>query len=405
MIEYSNYKDQTPRKIFKMAQKKLKKSSVPKTAKTAKVVKTALAAKASVSSKAPVTSKGPATKQGKTLLATKPITAVAKTALEKGSKKDPLAQVLASQAPTVAESKLKESLKKESILTLKSNLRIFQIYYEEWQRELLDSHFIPLNNGKVKSELLEFSVFERLAASDYVKGAQLWGALSWRFTEKTGMAGADWIKGIQTNPGFDVYYCDAFPHNQALFHNLWLQGETTHPNFLAISQAVFQAAGLPAEELLTLVPSNQYSSANYFVGTPKFWAEYLPWVKGIVNLANKKLPPQIRDLMHSPKADINDLHSGATYLPFIIERLFPIFMKTKGQNLKGFQIPLPEKDRELNVHLKLLREMKDVACKTKSAWLIACWVNYRNLYLTQVNKKEWCKKYLRIITPTSIKFS
>ena len=54
---------------------------------------------------------------------------------------------------------------------------------------------------------------------------------------------------------------------------------------------------------------------------------------------------------------------------------------------------------------KLLREMKDVAHRTKSAWLGVCWVNYRNLYLTQVNGKEWSVKNLRAITPTDIKFS
>jgi hypothetical protein len=48
--------------------------------------------------------------------------------------------------------------------------------------------------------------------------------------------------------------------------------------------------------------------------------------------------------------------------------------------------------------------MKDVAHKTKSPWLAACWVNYRNLYLSQTNGAEWCKRYLRNITPTEVKF-
>jgi hypothetical protein len=79
-------------------------------------------------------------------------------------------------------------------------------------------------------------------------------------------------------------------------------------------------------------------------------------------------------------------------------------MKTSGKGLKPFKISLPERERELNTHLKLLREMKDVAHKTKSAWLVACWVNYRNLYLQQTMSKEWCDKYLRNITPNDIKF-
>ena len=34
----------------------------------------------------------------------------------------------------------------------------------------------------------------------------------------------------------------------------------------------------------------------------------------------------------------------------------------------------------------------------------ACWVNYRNLYLSQTNSKAWCEKYLRNITPTEVRF-
>jgi hypothetical protein len=116
------------------------------------------------------------------------------------------------------------------------------------------------------------------------------------------------------------------------------------------------------------------------------------------------MPPALRDLMHSPLADDRNLHAGATYLPFIVERLLPIFMRTEGKDFQAHKIALPERERELNVHMKLLREMKDVAHKTQSAWLAACWVNYRNLYLSQTKGKAWCEKYLRAITPTEVRF-
>ena len=252
---------------------------------------------------------------------------------------------------------------------------------------------------------MDFAVFEQLLKSDYVKDAQLWGALSWRFAELTGMSGADWVKNIQTHPGYDVYFCNPYPQIEALYHNGWMQGETAHPQFFALSQAIFQVTGLPVDELTSLNPSDTFSSANCFVASPKFWAAYLPWVRNILTLANKKLPPKVRDLMHSKLADKQGTHNGATYIPFIIERLFPVFMKTAGKSMKSYKIGLPERERELNVHLKLLREMKDVAHRTKSAWLGVCWVNYRNLYLTQVNGKEWAKNNLRAITPTDMKFS
>ena len=322
--------------------------------------------------------------------------------------KDPVSTAIGATLPSqtpAAEPALQKNLRQRPAASLQSGIRIFQIYYETWQRELLDPNFIALDNGKMSSELMEFAVFERLAKSDYVKGAQLWGALSWRFTERTGMSGADWLKAIGEHPGADVYFCDPVPFNESLFHNFWLQGETSHPQFFALCQAVFKATGLPEDELTAISPSEQFSASNYFVATPKFWQSYLPWINQVLSLANKKLPPNIRDLMHSKMADDRDLHKGATYVPFIVERLFPIFMKTAGKDLKGHKITLPERERELNVHLKLLREMKDVAHRTKSAWLAACWVNYRNLYLTQTKGKEWCTKYLRTITPTDIKFS
>jgi hypothetical protein len=304
-----------------------------------------------------------------------------------------------------AESVLESDLTKKPAGSLQSPLRIFQVYYETWQRDLLDPNFSGLDNSKSSSETKEFSVFEQLLNNDVTKNAKLWGALSWRFAEMSGMNGSDLIKSIQAHPGYDVYFCNPYPQNEALFHNGWQQGETAHPQFLAMSKAIFEVTGLPLDELTSVSSSDLFSSTNFMVATPKFWGAYLPWVKNVLSLANKKLPPKVRDLMHSKLADERNLHNGASYVPFIVERLFPVFMKTEGKSLKAYKIPLPERERELNVHLKLLREMKDVAHRTKSAWLGVCWVNYRNLYLTQVNGKEWCKKYLRNITPTDIKFS
>ncbi|MBU3626645.1 hypothetical protein ICN48_10430 [Polynucleobacter sp. JS-Safj-400b-B2] len=325
----------------------------------------------------------------------------------KSNDKDDDHSLLESSAGPIpkAETGLEKDLVKKPAGSLKSPLRIFQIYNEPWQRDLLDANFSPLDNSKNTSELMDFAVFEQLMNTEYVKDAQLWGTLSWRFAELTGMGGADWVKSIQAHPGNDVYFCNPYPQIEALYHNSWLQGETAHPQFFALSQAVFQVTGLPVDELTSLSSSEQFSATNFLVATPKFWAAYLPWVRDILSLANKKLPPKVRDLMHSPMADKQGIHNGATYVPFIVERLFPVFMKTAGKSMKSYKIALPERERELNVHLKLLREMKDVAHRTKSAWLGVCWVNYRNLYLTQINGKEWAKTYLRTITPTDIKFS
>ena len=93
-----------------------------------------------------------------------------------------------AQAPAApADAKLERKLASNPPRALNSPIRIFQIYYEPWQRELLDPAFYPLDNSRGTSELMEFSVFEQLQRNAATQGSSLWGALSWRFGEKTGM--------------------------------------------------------------------------------------------------------------------------------------------------------------------------------------------------------------------------
>jgi hypothetical protein len=299
---------------------------------------------------------------------------------------------------------LESKLAKQPPRALNSPIRIFQIYFEGWQRELLDPAFYPLDNSRSTSELMEFNVFEQLQRNAATEGATLWGALSWRFAEKTGMQGADLVKQIVDHPGYDLYFCNPHPFNEALYHNMWVQGEVSHPQFLELVRLFYAAAGLEEKELRVIESSGNFTASNYFVASPKFWAAFIPYVKRVLVAADKALDPKVRDLIHSKVADDKGLHAGATYIPFIVERLFTTFMRSEGKGLKSYKVALPERERELNVHLKLLREMKDVAHRTQSAWLAACWVNYRNLYMSQTNGKEWCEKYLRAITPNEIKF-
>lgn len=282
--------------------------------------------------------------------------------------------------------------------------KIFQIFFEPWQRPLIDPLFVPLDNGGPATEYLEFDLFEQLAGSDQTAGAGLWGALSWRFTEKTGLKGADLLRLIDRNPGFDVYYCNALPQHEALYHNLWAQGETAHPRILELARAFLAAAGLQDETQL-LLPSALYSTANYFIGTPAFWSAYVRFVRDAVLRAERSLPADVRRMLHSRAADERGVHGGCTYMPFIVERLFPSFLRSAGSTLTTFKLPLDRPEQDMNVHLRLLREMKDAACRSKSNWLAACWVNYRNLYLSQQHGHEWTRRHLRLITPAEIRFA
>lgn len=288
--------------------------------------------------------------------------------------------------------------------TANNRLRIFQIHYQSSQLQQLDPAFEPYNNAGDNSPLLEFNVFRKLLNSNQVKGAELWGALSWKFTQKTGLSGSDLHQIIATNPGFDVYYCNPYPELEAQYHNLWLQGETAHPNFNVLCQEFFEVAGLDADILKSFAPSSLFAAANYFVATPRFWRAYMAFVDTVVARAEGGMSKTAKAMIYSSAADRQGIHAGASYLPFIVERLFSVFLSQKDSVFSAYKFSLPAKENALNVHLKLLKQMKDVAIKSRSLWMATCWVNYRNLYMSNNSGSEWCKRYLRTITPTEFKF-
>jgi hypothetical protein len=276
---------------------------------------------------------------------------------------------------------------------------VFQIYFEPSQRAGLDPTFVPLDNAASSDPLLEFAVFERLYMDEGVRLSPLWGAVSWRFAAKTGLSGNAWLGEIAAHPGFDLYFCNPEPENEGLYANQWHRGLTAHPGFRELSAAVLRAAGHDPAHLDAVTPSPITSSCNYFVGSSAFWSAYLPFVRGIVDSARRNLPADILAALDSSRGDPRGLHGGASYWPFIVERLLPLFLRGPGQGLKIYKVALPSAESKLNAHVKRLREMKDVAHRTRSLWLHSCWLHYRNLFLLQVAGKEWCKENLVRITP------
>lgn len=283
-------------------------------------------------------------------------------------------------------------------------LPIYQIHFEPQQRAGLDPAFIPLDNAGHDDPLREFAVFERLGADEGLRVAPLWGALSWRFGTKTGLTGEALRQAIEQHPGRDLYYCNPFPEHEALYANGWQQGITSHPAFTELCTAVFKAAGLDVRELGAVQSSQAFSACNYFVGSPAFWSAYLPWVRGVLDRARAALPAPVLRVLDSRLSDPKKQHAGSCYWPFIVERLLPLFLRSAGQDLKVHKIALPAAEARLNPHLQRLREMKDVAHRTRSRWLYACWLNYRNLYLVQSAGPEWCKRFLPLVSATEPEF-
>ena len=285
-----------------------------------------------------------------------------------------------------------------------SGIRIHQIHYRPQQRAELDPAFMPYDNSGDLSPLLELNVFRKIARLPETGAAACWGAVSWKFGQKTGLTGAALLSVIGANPGFDVYFCNPHPDTEALYHNLWVQGETSHPRFLTLAREVFAAAGLDPAALDEIWPAALFATTNCFVATPAFWDDYLRFIDGVLDALGGRLSALGAAMLHSPMADAKGAHANATYLPFIIERLFSTFLLARQGKYRAYKYLTGRSRLERNVHLRHLREMKDHAANTRSDWLASCWANYRRLYLAQVHGLPWLRKYQPLITPREPRF-
>lgn len=283
------------------------------------------------------------------------------------------------------------------------SVNICQIFYRDEQRPYLDAAFSPLDNSGHDDETLEFGVFQRLYGGASFEGADYFGALSWRFTEKTGLTGQDLIEAVRSNPRVDLFYMNPFPHNEAIHQSLWLQGETAHPGFLEVCTAFFEAAELEPTDIYRLIPSSGFSVCNYFVARPAFWKAYIPFVERCLEKAEAGMPVDLCKRMHSAEGDWKGIHKGATYVPFIIERLLPAFLKSPdGRTLRVHKVALPAKEAKLNDDLRELREMKDVAILAHSARILDLWREKREAYCHIYFSKAWCECNLKLLNDAPV---
>jgi len=238
----------------------------------------------------------------------------------------------------------------------------------------------------------------RVAQAQQADGTVLWGIVEADFTARTGLTGQDVQLAVEAAPDHDVHYTNPSPHIEALFINPWHQGYTAHPRFAEAAAAVLDASGIGHAELDRLEPASQ------FVGNSRFWTAYVDFIDATLKAARERLTAEQLALLDSQAADPRRLHHGATYWHFIVERLLPIFLRGPGQALRAHRFDVTERDAKLNGHQRRLREMKDVAHRTKSAWMYSCWLHYRNLYLLQVAGKKWCETHLAAISKPEVHF-
>ncbi|NCX97297.1 MAG: hypothetical protein EBX35_01550 [Planctomycetia bacterium] len=200
---------------------------------------------------------------------------------------------------------------------------IHQIYYDDAQRAALDPAFLPYDNREnPRPEWREYHVFRTEWLAGRCRAGDVTGFLSWKFGAKTGIAGRAFVEFVEGHPGHDVYFVNPSRVEPRPFTGIWQQAEVHHPGIIGLAQRIFDQVGV-AVDLATLEqPREQVLFCNYWAGTRRFWDEYMTFCEPVHRQILSGLDAADRALVWSRA----DREIDASYVPFIMERLFSTFL-------------------------------------------------------------------------------
>ena len=264
------------------------------------------------------------------------------------------------------------------------NYKIFQPYYKKGQLETLDPEFTPYDNmANELPELREYHIFKSVIENGTVNDLDAWGFFSTRWKAKTRIKPTHFIDWIEKNPGMDVYLINPGIIQESVTINVWEQGEWYHPKMSQATEDVLKIMGIDVKLHTMLMTSDVYCFCSYFVGSKKFWTDYIEFLNKFVDsieLADKETKRIIKSNANYGK------DMSLNYFPFIIERLFPTYLclyKSKYKTISfPYQYQVYEKQiGNLTSLVQSLSLMKRSCAVLNNEKIFHTWMNGRGIFL------------------------
>jgi hypothetical protein len=269
-------------------------------------------------------------------------------------------------------------------------VKVYQIYFKEEQEQILDPAFAPLFNhesvGRGRNqELREWVVWnDHYDTMDAPSESDVWGFVSWKFAEKTGVRGEDFVKWIKDNPDNDVWIINPCILNEAVFANGWEQGAIHHPGIVELGNDFLRRIGMGDDVSVVdeLIDSNYTTYANYVVGNRKFWASFMEFSRMLFAEAAKD--PVFADRVFGPNHSNYGPDPTLPMFTFLIERLLPSFLVSSDFRVASYRghydRPLP-KYRDVIEDIRALTTLKSAVIETGDDELFSAWRHFRTRFL------------------------
>lgn len=268
-------------------------------------------------------------------------------------------------------------------------MKLFQIYYDDVSKSLLDPAFIPLSNvGSERSDWFEYWPIRKALLNHTFEDDEYLGFFSPRFKEKTGLSGSDVVARMNLAKS-DVVSFSSFLHEGCLHFNSFYQAEVVHPGCIRLSQAFLESVGVEINLTLLVQDQTRTIFSNYFVAKYRFWKKW------------EKLANQLFEICEDPEDPVgallnkNTMHRGQenTYQMkiFIMERLVSIVLELEKLDAeKGFGYA--EDARYGNGptlrNLLILEALKGQYCRTGEKVLMGLYTTLRQEFFPALGRQS-----------------
>jgi hypothetical protein len=255
------------------------------------------------------------------------------------------------------------------------NYKIFQICFKKEQIDEVDSLLTPFDNIKNEQpQLREYHSFDRIITEGYVDDLDAWGVFGPRWNEKLKYSSKEIFDSINDNPDHDVYIFNFARIVCAYHYNVWDQGECHHKGIVPVSRHILKnimGTDFAINELMT---DKTMCYSSYFVGTKKFWNEYMTFLRQ-VKYELDHLPKNLNIVFNSSANYSRD--KSLNLFPFIIERMFSTYLHIRN-DLKIYSKPY---DYSLYKYIpvgyhKLIKALNDI----KKQQTINEWLAFRTYF-------------------------
>ena len=219
------------------------------------------------------------------------------------------------------------------------NIKVYQSFYEEKQKEFIDPDFIPFDNLKNEHpQLQEIPLHREIYSINADSQDTIWGLVSWRWKDKAKINGKTFINWIEKNPGYDMYHMQPYADVPIKYINPFVQGEIYHKGMIDYFQKLCNKLGADIDIANYEMNPYDFSYCTYWVGNRLFWYNWFTFFDHCMKITMED------DEMRKYVFEIGFLHRPDSklvlnYLPFVHERLISIYMLLTKSNLKYLCYP------------------------------------------------------------------